>query len=137
VLELLQERDLVSHVARRGPALLADLQAALVGSSIVGEVRGRGFLLGIELVDPRDGMSFLPDELDAAGLVDEAAWARGLLVTTTHPQADGYAGDQVLLAPAFTSTDDELVEMVERLAAAVDDVERTVTAALSRAGGES
>jgi adenosylmethionine-8-amino-7-oxononanoate aminotransferase len=129
VLDLLTERDLVAHVHDRGPALLAELEAALAGSSIVGDVRGRGFLLGVELVDPRDGTSFLPDELDAAALVDEAAWARGLLVTTTHPQADGYAGDQVLLAPSFTSTDAELGEMVTRLAATIGDVERAVTAA--------
>jgi adenosylmethionine-8-amino-7-oxononanoate aminotransferase len=131
VLDLLTERDLVARVHGRGPTLVADLEAALAGSSIVGEVRGRGFLLGIELVDPRDGVSFLPDELDAAMLVDEAAWARGLLVTTAHPQADGYAGDQVLLAPAFTSTDQELAEMIERLAAAIGDVERAVTSARS------
>jgi adenosylmethionine-8-amino-7-oxononanoate aminotransferase len=93
-------------------------------------VRGRGFLLGVELVDPRDTTSFLPDDLDAAALVDDTALDHGLLVTSTHPQADGYAGDQVLLAPAYTSTDEELGEMVERFAATMGDVERTIKRAL-------
>jgi adenosylmethionine-8-amino-7-oxononanoate aminotransferase len=136
VLDLIVERGLVEHVRERGPDLLGNLQAALSGSEIVGEVRGRGFLLGIELVDPRDGSSFLPVSLDAASLVDDTALEHGLLVTSTHPQADGYAGDQILLAPAYTSTDAELAEMVERLAATIRDVEEIITSSLNdRAAG--
>ncbi len=130
VLDLIAERRLVERVRERGPDLLGDLEAALSGSDIVGEVRGRGFLLGVELVDPRDGTSFLPDELDAASLVDDTAFEHGLLVTSTHPQADGYAGDQVLLAPAYTSTDAELAEMVERFAATIGEVEGTIRSSL-------
>ena len=131
VLDMIQERGLVEHVREHGPDLLKDLNAAVSGSDIVREVRGRGFLLGVELVDPRDGTSFLPDELDAASLVDDAAFEHGLLVTSTHPQADGYAGDQVLLAPAYTSTDAELAEMVERFATTIEDVERTIKGSLT------
>src|SRR5213592_2755538 len=126
VLDMITERALVERVRDRGPGLLGELEAAVSGSEIVREVRGRGFLLGAELVDPRDGTSFLPDDLDAAALVDDTALEHGLLVTSTHPQADGYAGDQVLLAPAYTSTDAELGEMVERFAATIGDVERTI-----------
>ena len=98
------------------------------------EVRGRGFLLGVELVDPRDGESFLPDELDAASLVDDTALDLGLLVTSTHPQADGFAGDQTLLAPAYVSTDDELAEIVDRFRATIESVERSIKAALTATG---
>jgi adenosylmethionine-8-amino-7-oxononanoate aminotransferase len=133
VLDLIAERGLVDHVRERGPNLLEGLRAAVSGSDVVGEVRGRGFLLGVELVDPRDGTSFLPDELDAASLVDDTAFEHGLLVTSTHPQADGFAGDQVLLAPAYTSTDAELAEMVERLADTIGDVERTIKSSLANA----
>ena len=115
-LDLLVERGLVDRVRERGPALRDELAAAVGGSPIVREVRGRGFLLGVELVDPRDGKSFLPDELDAADLVDQTAIEHGLLVTSTHSTPDGYAGDQTLLAPAYTSSDEELAEMVERFA---------------------
>jgi adenosylmethionine-8-amino-7-oxononanoate aminotransferase len=133
VLDLLVDRGLVDRVRERGPGLRDELQAALAGSEIVKEVRGRGFLLGVDLVDPRDGESFLPVELDAASLVDDAAFEHGLLVTSTHPQADGYAGDQSLLAPAYTSTDAELSAMVERFAATIDDVENDVTRSLAGA----
>lgn len=135
VLDQLVERGLVDRVRDRGPALLDELRSALEGSAIVGEVRGRGFLLGVELVDPRDGTSFLPVSLDAASLVDDAAFERGLLVTSVHPQADGFAGDQTLLAPAFTSSDDELAEMIGRFADTLADVEREITRSLSHAVG--
>lgn len=131
VLELLVERGLVERVRDRGPSLRDELEAALDGSEIVREVRGRGFLLGVELVDPRDGESFLPVELDVASLVDDTAFEHGVLVTSSHPQADGFAGDQTLLAPAYVSSDAELAEMVCRFAEGLAEVERSVKDALS------
>ncbi len=105
---------------------VASLAAALKGSDIVGEVRGRGFLLGVELVDPRDGKSFLPHELDAATMVDDIAFEHGLLVSSTHSTPDGFAGDEVLLAPAYTSTEDELRQMVELFSDSIGAVEMAV-----------
>jgi adenosylmethionine-8-amino-7-oxononanoate aminotransferase len=130
VLDYIVRHRLVDRVSDRGPRLLEELQVALKGSRIVGEVRGRGFLLGVELVDPRDGTSFLPHELDAASLVDDIAFELGLLVSSTHSTLDGFAGDEVLLAPAYTSSDAELEEMVKRFRATIDEVEKAVTAKL-------
>ena len=132
VLDVLVEHHLVDRVRDRGPGLRNELQAALKGSPIVGEVRGRGFLLGVELVDPRDRRSFLPDKLDAASLVDDTAFDLGLLVSSSHSTPDGYAGDEILLAPAYTSTDAELAQVVERFATTIASVERTVLRELGR-----
>ena len=66
-------------------ALRDELAAALAGCEMVREVRGRGFLLGIDYVDPRDGESFLPEELAVARRIDNAALARGLIVYSTQP----------------------------------------------------
>lgn len=134
VLDYIARHELVEQVAARGPPLLEALQSALAGCEIVGEVRGRGFLLGVEYVDPRDGQSFLPDALNAASLVDARALERGLLVMSTHPNSDGFAGDQTLLAPAFTSTDEELAEMIARFAKVLAEVERDVKEALAGSG---
>jgi adenosylmethionine-8-amino-7-oxononanoate aminotransferase len=88
----------------------------------VGEVRGHGFLLGVSYVDPRDPDSFLPPELRVAARIDDTALASGLVTLSTQPTRDGMAGDQSLFAPPFTTTDDELAEMVSRFAAAVRHV---------------
>ena len=130
VLDLLVERDLVERVRQRGPGVRDELEVALEGSEIVREVRGRGFLLGVELVDPRDGESFLPVELDVASLVDDTAFEHGLLVTSTHPQVDGFAGDQTLLAPAYVTTDEELGQIVDRFRATIESVESSIKGSL-------
>jgi adenosylmethionine-8-amino-7-oxononanoate aminotransferase len=126
VIDQLVERRLVDRVRARGPSLLDELDAAVGGMDIVGEVRGRGFLLGVELVDPRDGESYLPDEFGAGAWVENRALDRGLLVLSTHSTPDGFAGDELLLAPAYTSTDEELSEMIERFAAALGEVESEI-----------
>lgn len=126
VIRYLRERGLVERVREEGPRLLDMLHGALRDCELVAEVRGRGFLLGIDYADPRDGTSFLPPELGVARRVDVETLERGLIVYSTQPTADGYAGDQTLVAPAFTSTDEELSLVVERLAEAVRAVEREV-----------
>ena len=130
VLDAVVEKGLVERVRERGPRLRDELESAVGSLDVVREVRGRGFLLGVELVDPRDGGSFLPVDIHADEMVDQTAFEHGVLVTSTHPQADGFAGDQVLLAPAYVSTDDELAEMIERFSAAMNDVDRKVKAEL-------
>jgi len=128
VLAYLKEHGLVERVRERGPRLRAELEAALEGSRMVREVRGRGFLLGIDYVDPRDGESFLDPALGVAARIDDEAFRRGLLVYSTQPTADGYAGDQTLLTPAFVSSEEELGLIVERTAETVRAVEREVAA---------
>jgi adenosylmethionine-8-amino-7-oxononanoate aminotransferase len=130
VLDVLVEERLVERVAERGPALLDELRSALEGFDVVGEVRGRGFLLGFELVDPRDGESILPAEVGGGALVDEVALERGLLTNSSSGSKDGFASDQTLLAPAFTSTDSELAEMLERLVESLEEVDAQVKAKL-------
>jgi len=131
VLDALRSEGLVEHVRRRGPSLREELASALAGIPMVGEVRGHGFLLGVSFVDPRDGTSFLPPELRVAGRVDQAAFERGLITLSTQPTRDGYAGDQTLFAPPFTTTDEELGEMVARFAEAVRAVARDVETELA------
>jgi hypothetical protein len=119
VLQAMRSEGLVQRVHDRGAALRDELADALDGIPIVREVRGHGYLLGIEYVDPRDGRSFLPPELRVAGRIDASAFDHELITLSTQPTRDGYAGDQTLFAPSFTATDDELAEMVERFASAV------------------
>ena len=134
VVDYIESHGLVERVARRGPGLLEELRAAVGDYAIVGEVRGRGFLLGIEYVDPRDGTSIPPDALGIAGRIDTCALDNDLVVMSTHPNADGYAGDQTVFAPALTSTDEELAQMIGRLESVVGEVDKTVRDILANGG---
>jgi adenosylmethionine-8-amino-7-oxononanoate aminotransferase len=126
VIDALRRESLVERVAERGPRLRDELAQALEGIPMVREVRGHGFLLGVEYVDPRDGASFLPAELGVAGRIDDLALERGLVILSTQPTGDGYAADQSLFAPAFTASDEELAEMVSRFTGVVRDVAEAV-----------
>ena len=140
VLDAMHAEGLVDRVRDRGAKLLEELGAALYGIPMVREVRGHGYLLGVSFVDPRDGDSLLPRELRVGGRIDEAAFERGLIVLSTQPTRDGYAGDQTLFAPPFTTTDEELAEMVSRFTDTVrhvaEGVERELSAHPAATGAE-
>ena len=133
VLDALRRERLVEHVGAQGPRLRELLAGELSDIPMVAQVRGHGYLLGVEYVDPRDRSSLLPASLGVAGRIDDAALAGGLVTLSTQPTNDGYAGDQSLFAPAFTSTEEELAEMVARFATAVravaEEVDRELAAA--------
>jgi adenosylmethionine-8-amino-7-oxononanoate aminotransferase len=131
VLQALRSEHLVERVRERGATLRDELEAALAGVPLVREVRGHGFLLGVEYVDPRDGESFLPSELRVAGRIDQAAFERELITLSTQPTRDGFAGDQSLFAPPFVTSDEELAEMVSRFADTVRQVAEEIDADLS------
>jgi len=131
VLDHLERHKLIDRVRSLGPEVLDKLTARVSELDLVREVRGRGFLLGVEYVDPRDGESFIPPELGVARGIDKEALRQGLIVYSTQPTSDGYVGDQTLLAPAFVSTDEELDTMVERMTTTISNVERRVKAELA------
>jgi adenosylmethionine-8-amino-7-oxononanoate aminotransferase len=133
VMQAMRSERLVERVGERGPGLRDELAAALSGIPLVREVRGHGYLLGVSYVDPRDGDSLLPPDLRVGGRIDGTAFDKGLITLSTQPTRDGYAGDQTLFAPPFTSSDGELAEMVSRFAATVrlvaEEVERELSTA--------
>ncbi|TMK21402.1 MAG: aspartate aminotransferase family protein [Actinobacteria bacterium] len=131
VLAAMRSEQVVERVRDRGPSLRDELESALADIPLVREVRGHGYLLGVEYVDPRDHTSFLPRELRVAGRIDDVAFERGLITLSTQPTRDGFAGDQSLFAPAFTATDAELREMVSRFADVVGHVAEEVEEELS------
>jgi adenosylmethionine-8-amino-7-oxononanoate aminotransferase len=131
VLKVLRSEGLIEHVRERGTKLRDELERTMAGLPMVREVRGHGYLLGVSFVDPRDGDSFLPRELRVAARIDETAFRLGLITLSTQPTRDGYAGDQTLFAPPFTTPEEDLTEMVSRFADAVREVADAVDAELS------
>jgi adenosylmethionine-8-amino-7-oxononanoate aminotransferase len=122
VLHRLKEGDLVERSRLLGEALLKDLSSALVDSPIVGDVRGIGTMLGIELVMDRTTKHPFPRNDRVTERVVSAAKSLGLLLYPSTGCADGTNGDLVMLGPAFTTSPQEAAQMVDLTAAAVHDV---------------
>jgi adenosylmethionine-8-amino-7-oxononanoate aminotransferase len=122
VLRILETEDLVTASQTKGERLLAGLRARLDDHPIVGDVRGRGLLVGIELVADRASRDPFPRSAKLTEAVVRAARDRGVLVYSGTGNANGVDGDTILLGPPFVITDSELDQVVEHLADAIKTV---------------
>jgi len=86
----------------------------------VGDIRGRGLFMGIELVQDRETKQTFDPALTLHARIKREAMARGLMVYPMGGTIDGRQGDHVLLAPPFIISNDELDQLTERVAGAID-----------------
>jgi len=91
---------------------------------LVGDVRGRGLLAGVELVKDQATREPFPQQAQMAERVRQAALDRGVTSYPIQGCVDGERGDLILLAPPFIITFDEIGEIGRVLAAAVEQVAR-------------
>lgn len=120
VLRILEDEGLVEASAAKGDRLRRGLGDRLAERAHVGDVRGRGLLIGVELVADRDTRAPFPRQARVTEAVVRAARDRGLLVYSGTGNANGIDGDTILLGPPFTVTDAELDRIVETLAEAIE-----------------
>jgi len=119
VLRRLREGDLVEASRTQGERLLKDLSSALADSPVVGDVRGLGLMVGIELVADRETKAPFARRDQVTERVVATARDLGLLLYSSTGHVDGTDGDLVMLGPPFVVTDDECALAVERTEAAI------------------
>ncbi len=117
-LRYLREQRLIERCRRMGEVLHRRLEP-LRELPLVGDVRGRGLLAGIEFVADPATREPLPRAAAFAETFTEAALEAGLVVWPNVGHADGARGDLALLAPPFVVTDEEIDEMVTLFARAL------------------
>jgi adenosylmethionine-8-amino-7-oxononanoate aminotransferase len=121
VLRILEDEDLVSASAAKGERLRGLLAARIGDHPGVGEIRGRGLLVGIELVADRTTRAPISRAVRLTEGTVRAARDRGVLVYSGTGVANGVDGDTILLGPPFIATDDELMLIAELVGDAIDD----------------
>jgi adenosylmethionine-8-amino-7-oxononanoate aminotransferase len=115
------ERDrLLDRVRTVGAAFQETIRGSLSRFDEVGDVRGRGFFIGVELV--RDRQTRLPFAPERALSFDigARAFADGLICYPCSGNVDGTAGDTIIIAPPYNASDGELEEIAVKFARAVD-----------------
>ncbi len=120
VLRILEAERLVEASAAKGSHLLGLLRDRLGSHPNVGEIRGRGLLVGLELVADRASKDPFPRTARLTETVLRAARERSLLVYSGTGNANGVDGDLILLGPPFVITHGELEQLVGILAEALD-----------------
>jgi adenosylmethionine-8-amino-7-oxononanoate aminotransferase len=120
VLDEIEGRDLLGAVRERGAQLDAALRARLGQHPHVGDIRGRGLFRGLELVADRETKAPFDPGAKVHARVKRLAFEAGLICYPMGGTIDGRRGDHVLLAPPFVIAPDEIGELVDRLAGAVD-----------------
>jgi hypothetical protein len=118
----LRRHDLLSRCRDMGELLHRKLDAVR-GLPLVGDVRGRGLLAGIEFVEDRNSRAPFPREKRFAERFTAAAERAGLLVWPNTGHADGVNGDLVMLAPPFVITEAEVDQLVDRFVQAYETVQ--------------
>jgi hypothetical protein len=98
------------------------LRTELADAPAVGDVRGLGLMIGIELVRDRETNEPFPRSAAFAERILQTARESGLLLYSSTGHVDGTNGDLVMLGPPFCLSDEEAKVLLERTSAALRDV---------------
>jgi adenosylmethionine-8-amino-7-oxononanoate aminotransferase len=120
VLDYLEKHKLFDRVAEIGGELGRALEGLKAKFPMIGDVRGKGLLWGMEFVRDRESREpFAPGE-NVADRVFDAAFDAGVLTYPNHGCADGKRGDHLLFAPPFILTKEEIQILVSGLESALE-----------------
>ncbi len=123
VLDYIEQNRLFDRVAPAGESLLRDF-GPLRALRMVGDIRGRGLLWGIELVRDAATRQPFPADVGVAARVYQAALEEGIVTYPIQGCVDGESGDHILLAPPFILSAEESKEIARGLEAALARVGR-------------
>lgn len=113
--DVIADEELVGNAASVGAATLDRLTEMQEDHELIGDVRGKGLLIGVEFVRDRETKEPADDE---AAAVRSAALDENLLVTRA-----GVESNVIRLSPPLTITRQEMGEVLDRLERAIDRVE--------------
>lgn len=122
VQKIIAREGLVARVAGNEGRIKGWLGGALAGVDAVGDIRGRGHFIGLELVADRTTKVPFDPGLKLFLKVRQQAMENGLICYPVGGNVDGMRGDIVILAPPYNATDAELAEISEKMALSIRQV---------------
>ena len=128
VVKTLVEENLAENAKRIGEYLLRKLRNLLLDFPFIGDVRGKGLLLGVEIVKDKESKEPYPVKLGMAEKLTTLLLKHGVIVYPGNGNADGENGDQFLLAPPLTISLEEADELAEALFAGVSEFAHSIKA---------
>lgn len=120
-------RDKIAENAKIvGEYILDQMIEKLLPFSFVGDVRGKGMLLGVEFVKNKAKKEAFPAKEGIAEKITVTLVKHGVIVYPGTGNADGENGDQFLLAPPLIMTKDQADEMMEKMVAGFKEFEQAI-----------
>lgn len=119
VQETIEEEGLLHRVSRSGEMFKSILARNLGPLGVVGDIRGRGLLIGCELVADIAKKTPFPVSRRLHARIKQAAMSEGLIVYPGGGCVDGVVGDHILFAPPFIASDEDLEEIGRRITRAI------------------
>lgn len=121
VQRVLQRDQLLNQVQARGAYLTKALRAAFDDHPYVGDIRGRGLFMAVELVEDRVSRDPFDHNKKLHAVIKQQAIHNGLLVYPMGGTIDGKSGDHVLVAPPFIVSEAEVDQIVALLKQSINE----------------
>lgn len=123
VLSYLERHKLVDQVEEKGKRLKQKLKRLQGETSMIGDIRGKGLLIGVELVQNTLTKQPFERHLNVMSRLVEKAQRNGLLIYPAAAGEDGIDGDAVILSPPFIISDDEMDELFNLFSLSIKELE--------------
>ncbi|PID79317.1 MAG: hypothetical protein CSB19_02520, partial [Clostridiales bacterium] len=125
VMKYLKEHKLIENCAAMGEYMKEQLKERIAHHPTVGDIRGRGLMIGIELVKDKETKESFPiSEKVAPRVQDTCIDELDMIIEASQGCNKGQAGDALMLSPAFVITKEQIDEMITRLDKAITKVEK-------------
>lgn len=122
VQKIIKRDGLVQKCATDGRYIMEQLSAQLSEHPNVGDIRGRGLFIGIELVRDKGSKAPFPPEHQLARKIRDVAFNNGLICYPSPGTVDGYSGDHILLSPPYIISRSESDQMIDLLVTSLEQV---------------
>ncbi|NVK56861.1 MAG: aminotransferase [Alteromonadaceae bacterium] len=112
-IEIIEREQLLENVRELSPLFHA-YAASLNALEYVGDVRGRGFMMGIEMVKDKESKESFPPDAQIAHKIYQACLKRGAIVRPI--------GDIIVLSPPLTFSKEELTSLIDTVKVSIEEV---------------
>jgi adenosylmethionine-8-amino-7-oxononanoate aminotransferase len=129
VLDIIENDRLVERSENLGAYLHQKAKDTLAKNTIVGDIRGRGLLLGIELVKDKKTKEPFEPSVGIEAQIHQKAIQKGCLIYTGNGTFDGVSGAHLLVAPPFIITKVEIDTALQILDEAIGKIGEEFSAA--------
>jgi len=122
VLKAILNRKLLISIKSKSNQLFNCLETQLGHHPNIGDIRGRGLFIGIEIVKNIETKKPFDPNLKVAASIKHAAFEAGLICYPMSGTRDGKWGDHILLAPPFIINENQIIELVNKLSISIENL---------------